>query len=415
MAQQQILSHRFPNGLTLLAEPMGWLESAAFALLLPAGCQRDPDNCLGLASLTCEMMQRGSGPRNNRQFVEDLENLGVDRSASVSGAHTSFGGAMPCEKIYEALSIYADLVRRPHLAANQFEDAQQVCLQEVYGLEDDLAQRVMQQVRLRRYGDPLGRWSQGTEEGLQNCQIADVRRFYDKYYRPQNAILSVAGNIDWPRLRDHVEELFDDWQPLAVPTLVANQSAGPRLHIPHESSQTHIGLAYPSITYAHPHYYEARAAVGVLSDGMSSRLFTEVREKRGLVYTVYASLHSLKLMGSVLCYAGTTTERAQETLDVIVAELHRLAAGIEPEELSRLKARIKSALIFQQESSPARAGSIAGDWYHLGRVRTLEEVSSIIDRLTCESINKFLKEHPPRNFTLVTLGAKELEFDHAVS
>jgi predicted Zn-dependent peptidase len=148
---------------------------------------------------------------------------------------------------------------------------------------------------------------------------------------------------------------------------------------------------------------------------MSSRLFTEVREKRGLVYTVSASCHSLRHTGSVLCYAGTTTDRAQETLDVIIAELERLTQGIEAGELSRLKARIKSSLIFQQESSPSRAGTMAADWYHLGRVKTLEEVSTAIDALTVESINYYLAQHPPRDYTIVTLGEQELNTAYGVS
>ncbi|HTN76113.1 MAG TPA: pitrilysin family protein, partial [Pirellulaceae bacterium] len=350
MAQSTVLTHRFPNGLTLLAEPMGWLESAAFALLLPAGCQRDPADRLGLASMTCEMMQRGCGERNSRQFVDDLENLGVDRSSSVSNAHTSFGGAMPSDKLFDALSIHADVILRPLLPEEQFEDAQQVCLQEVRALEDDLAAKTMQDLRRRRYGDPYGRASQGTTATVEAITLKDVRQSYAANFRPQDAILSVAGKIDFEKLRDHVGELFGNWEPNKTEPIETSPSAGPRNHIASESSQTHIGIAYPSVPYSHPDYYQARGAVGVLSDGMSSRLFTEVREKRGLVYTVYASSHSLKHAGSVLCYAGTTSERAQETLDVMLFELRRLEQGIEADELSRLKARIKSALIFQQES-----------------------------------------------------------------
>jgi predicted Zn-dependent peptidase len=116
-----------------------------------------------------------------------------------------------------------------------------------------------------------------------------------------------------------------------------------------------------------------------------------------------------------LCYAGTTTDRAQETLDVLLAELYRLAAGIHPDELARLKARIKSALIMQQESSSSRSGSIAGDWYYLGRVRTLDEIGAIIDGLSCDSINRYLAANPPRDLRIVTLGQKALEIPHAVS
>jgi predicted Zn-dependent peptidase len=252
-------------------------------------------------------------------------------------------------------------------------------------------------------------------ETVEAITIDDVRRQFETFYRPQEAIISVAGNFDWDRLKDRVGELFAAWQPQTPPALVERVSDGPNFHLPSESNQTHIGVAYPSVPYAHEDYYQARGAVGVLSDGMSSRLFTEVREKRGLVYTVYASYHSLKHVASVLCYAGTTTERAQETLDVMLAELQRLTLGIEPAELSRLKARIKSSLVFQQESSPSRAGSIAADWYHLGRVRTLDEVGRIIDALTCEGINRYLKAHPPGDYTLVTLGAQPLEYPHGIS
>jgi len=187
------------------------------------------------------------------------------------------------------------------------------------------------------------------------------------------------------------------------------------LHIPEQSSQTQIGVSFPSIPYQHDQYFQIRGAVGVLSDGMSSRLFTEVRENRGLCYTVYGMHHSLRDRGSVLCYSGTSADRAQETLDVLVAELVRLADGIQPEELDRLKARTKSALIMQQESSGARAGAIAGDWYHLGRVRTMQEIDRVIGELTCDSINHYLAANPPRDFTVVTLGPQPLEIPVAVS
>ena len=412
---QSILTHCFSNGLALVAQEMAWLESVAFAILVPGGCARDPVGKGGLASITCEMVQRGCGPRNSRQFVEDLEMLGVDVSSSVSNAHASFGGAMPADKIYDALSIFADLVRRPHLPAEQLEESRLACFQEVRAVEDDLAQKVMLELRRRQYPDPFGRSSQGTVESLSQISMDDVRNHFHTTYAPGGAILSVAGKFHWPRLRDHVERLFADWQPSQLPVLIEIPPDRSRLHILHESNQTHIGVAYPSVAYSHPDYFQARGAVGVLSDGMSSRLFTEVREKRGLCYTVYALSHSLLDRGSVFCYAGTSTERAQETLDVLLAELNRLARGIESDELQRLKAQIKSSLIMQQESSRARSASIAGDWYYLGRVRSLNEIRGIIDGLTCESINAYLAEHPPRDFTIVTLGEDRLEAPGAVS
>ena len=111
----------------------------------------------------------------------------------------------------------------------------------------------------------------------------------------------------------------------------------------------------------------------------------------------------------MLCYAGTTSERAQETLDVTYAELLKLVDGILPQELERLKARIKSGLIMQQESTSARSGSIARDWYHLGRIRSLEELGRLVDDLSSDEINQYLRDHPPGNFTFATLGPAPLE------
>jgi predicted Zn-dependent peptidase len=405
---QKIHSHQLPSGLTLVAEEMPWLESAAFALLLPAGCAYEPDDKLGVASLTCEMAQRGAGERDSRRFLADLENLGADTSASVSIAHTSLGGAMPAESLPQALSLFADLVQRPHLPEDQLDDARLGCLQEVRAIEDDLAQKTMQQLRRRHYAEPWGRNSQGTEAAVTNLSIADVRKHFENLYSPRGAILSVAGKIEWPRLKAEVERLFGDWQAgIAKPV---NEMPPPRKyqHLRTESSQTHIGIALDSVSYAHRDYFQIRGAIGVLSDGMSSRLFTEVREKRGLVYTVYATCHSLRDRGAILSYAGTTAERAQETLDVMLAELKGLYRGITPDEIDRLKGRIKRALIIQQESSPSRAGSIALDWYYLNRVRTMTELSRIIDGLTADSINAYLAANVPQEFSIVTIGQEAL-------
>jgi predicted Zn-dependent peptidase len=153
----------------------------------------------------------------------------------------------------------------------------------------------------------------------------------------------------------------------------------------------------------------------VLSDGMSSRLFSEVREKRGLCYTVFAMCHTIREQGCVLTYAGTTTERAQETLDVLLTELVRLGDGILPAELDRLKTKIKSGLIMQQESSNSRASSIAADWHLLGKVRTTSELSLILDDLSCDSINHYLANNRPNNFRVVTLGQDALDTSAATT
>jgi predicted Zn-dependent peptidase len=245
--------------------------------------------------------------------------------------------------------------------------------------------------------------------------MKDIRKFIADHYQPQGAILGVAGHVDWPALRDEVGRLLADWKAVAQAEPVERQSGERVTHLDHESNQTQIGIAYASAAYRDADYFQAWGAIGVLSGGMSSRLFTEVREKRGLCYSVYATMHTLRDYGSVLCYAGTSADRAQETLDVMLGELVALAQGVRPDELARLKARIKSSLIMQQESSSARSGAIARDQYYLGHVRTLDELGRLLDGLSCESINQYLAAHPPRDFTVVTLGPRPLEVNVGVS
>ncbi len=407
--KQTFYSHTFTNGLTLVGEAMPALESAAFTLLIPAGCAFDPAKRGGLSTLTCEMSLRGSGERDSRKFVEDLENLGLQRSESVSVAHTAFSGATLAANLPAALGIYVDLLRRPHFPAEQLDSGRMVAIQELRSIEDDPAHKVMLELRRRHYPDPWGRPSEGEMEGLETISINEVQDFHRRYYRPNGAILGVAGKIDWPRIRDLVGDLLGDW-PGSIPPEPMTVAAGAKIeHLAHESNQTQIGIAFESVPFRHPDYFQATGAVGVLSGGMSSRLFTEVREKRGLCYSVYASYHTLKDRASVLCYAGTSADRAQETLDVTLGELRRLALGIEPHELDRLKARVKTALIMQQESSSSRSGSIAREWHHLGRVRTVEEIGRKVDELSCDSINRYIAAHPPGDFTVVTLGPQPLQ------
>jgi predicted Zn-dependent peptidase len=246
-------------------------------------------------------------------------------------------------------------------------------------------------------------------ESVESLTIDDLRRHHTRLFHPQGTILSVAGNIDWQPLVDLVGRLFADWKPQKSPELNIGSKTSGCAHLEKHTTQTQIALAYASVPIPHPEYYAAMGAVNVLSGGMSARLFTEVREKRGLCYAVWASYHTFKDRASIICYAGTTNERAQETLDVTLSEVSRLKDGIEPEEVERVQAGLKSSLIMQEESTSARAGSLASDWYYLGRVRSFDEIQSAINGLTPQKIVEHLHRHPPKDISLVTLGPKALQ------
>jgi predicted Zn-dependent peptidase len=406
---QEIYQHTLANGLTLLAERMEHVRSAALNFLVPAGCAYDPPEQLGIGAILSELITRGAGPRDSRELSLALDNLGLDRDESVGTMHTRFWGATLSRNLPAALDIYADILRRPHLPDEEMNAVKALALQDLQSLEDEPRQKVLVELRQRHYPPPLGQDRRGTEQTIANLNAKKVQAHYRRLFGPGGTIISVAGNIDWKPLKDQVERLFGDWKGGEEPVLKLGHLPPPRGHIEKETTQTQIALAYPSVPIGHADYYAAMGAVNVLSGGMSARLFTEVREKRGLCYAVWASYQTFKDRASVLCYAGTTNERAQETLDVTLAELRRLQDGVEAEEVERVQAGLKSSLIMQEESTSSRAGSLASDWYYLGRVRSFDEIQAAINGLTPEGIVGHLRRYPARDFTIVTLGPKALD------
>ena len=151
-----------------------------------------------------------------------------------------------------------------------------------------------------------------------------------------------------------------------------------------------------------------RAGVGILRDGMSSRLFDRVREQRGLCYTVTASCHSMKRGAGIFGYAGTTPERAQETLDVTLGEIEHLCDDLDPGELERWQIRIQSLLIMEQESSASRASSLASDYYQVGRPVPTSELEVAIESLTLDQVRDYWLSHPASRYRIVTLGPESL-------
>ena len=329
---------------------------------------------------------------------------------------TEFSGATLARNLFPALSIYADVLRRPRLPADQVSAARAVVLNELSSIEDDPAQKVIQELRRRHFPAPWGRPSQGREESVEAIKLKQVKQHVARNYRPNGTIVSVAGRFDWKAVQDHVAKLYSDWasQPAKEPPL---GKPGKRLeHLEQESNQTQIGIAYDSVPYRDPDYFQAWGSVGVLSGGMSSRLFTEVREKRGLCYSVYASHQSLRDGRRFCAMPAPAPSGRRKRWTSRSANWYASATGSKPRNSGPLKAQ-------HQERSCHAAGidlgdscaAIARDWYYLGRVRTLDELAAIVDGLSRESINAYLADHPPKDFTIVTLGPKPLEVPVGIS
>lgn len=424
--ETKVSSRTLANGLTLLVQPMPWLRTAAYSLWLPGGITAEvgpadvapedvpeDDPRSGLAALTCEMVQRGAGRYSSRELVAAEDNLGIDTGGSTSTSVVGFNGAMPSDSLIPSLDLLADLVRRPHLPLDQLDDAKMVLRQEMMAINDEPTQRMMRELKRRQFGPHLGRSGLVTPASLDSLSINDVRRFYESQYQPGDAILAIAGNIDVDAVDEHCDRLFGDWPAKQTHRHEAGEPIDGHCHLESQSSQTHLGLAFDCVAYGAPKYYTFRAGIGLLSDGMSSRLFDRVREQRGLCYTVSASCQTIGRTGAVFVYAGTKPERAQETLDVSVREIRDLALDIQPEELDRWKVRCESSLIMEQESARSRASSMASDQYRLGRVMPMSELESILSDISIDGIRDHWREAFPKTLRSVVLGESPLDFSNA--
>ena len=405
---ERYFQHAFPNGLTLLAERMAGVKSAAMTLLVPAGSANDPVDRTGAANVLSDLVLRGAGTRDSRALTDYLDSLGLQRSSSVGIHHTRFSAAAVANKVIEALPTYADIVRRPRLPESGFQAARDLALQAVAGIEDEPRQKLLLKLREWHFPSPFGRNGMGQREHLEKLTLELCRVDHARRYHAHGSILAVAGDINFGTVKDEVEQYFGDFVGAAPETLEIMPPPGNRHFVPQNSEQTHIGIAWPSVPETDTDYYLVRMAVEVLSGGMSGRLFTEVREKRGLCYNVWAGYSSLQDRGSIMAYAGTSNERAQATLDCMLHEIHRMSQGVTAPELERAKIGLKASTIMQGESTSARSGAIAHDFFMRGRIRTLDEIKQAIDGVTLDKVNAHLAAREAGPFTIVTVGPKAL-------
>lgn len=406
---EEFLTHEFDSGLVLVAQRMPQVSSAAMTIALPAGASRDPADAAGAAAVSCFWLLRGAGGRDTRRLNEALDSLGCQHHEGAQGAHLLLSAAQLGRNLPEALAIYADIIRDPHFGEETFGSCRELVSQALDGLEDEPMRKCNILIREKFYPSPLGRNPYGTKESLLALRPGVLRQHLKHHLTPHGAIVAVAGNLDLTRLVDLIGQHLGTWQGVELSEVLTTEPEGGVTHLNKPTAQAQIALAYPAATTKDQRYYAARVAENVLSGGMSARLLAEVREKRGLVYAVAARYHSLKHHAGVFVYAGTTPERAQETLVATVGELRRLEEGIGQDELARARVQLKSALIMRGESSSDRAHALAADWYHLGRLRSLAEISAAIDNVTLADVIDYVRAYPARRLTALTIGPEELD------
>ncbi len=389
--------HVFPNGLRMVGQRMPSLASVTFGVQLDAGIRNEPEDRLGLTYLLSEMMFQGTEHRSVRQLTEEFEALGARKGGESGIEFARYSAQIVGNRLDTALDLFADVLLYPAMPEEELGQMRAVQLQEIRRRDDEPMRRIFDLARERYYiGSPLGRRSLGTQETVEAITRDDLRAFWQARYHPQGTVLSIAGDFDWDAAVARVGELFGAWSGAAPAATTADPHPVSSVFVePQEGNQQHIAMVFPFPAYGDPDYYAASVVTEIFGGGMTSRLFREVREKRGLVYSVAAMFAPNGGTGAGFLYAGTTPEKAPETVKVMLDELALLREqGVTEDELERARVQLKSEMVMRGESSAARMGSLLRSWWFEGRLTTIQELKEAIDGVSRDQIMHLLERFP---------------------
>jgi predicted Zn-dependent peptidase len=379
---------RLPNGLRVALDPMPGLGTAALGVWQRVGARWEAPDQNGIAHLFEHMAFKGAGSRDARQFAEAIENVGGHLNAATGYERTAYYARVVAEHAPFALDLIADILFAPHWNADDLEKEKGVVAQErgeAYDVPDDHVFELHQAALFA--GQALGRPILGQAETLSNVSIDTLTRFRDAHLAPDRVVVSIAGAYDRAAFLDVVERRFGHIKPSVAPAYPrADAKPGGASEV-RKLEQAHLVISWPGPPAGADALFAARLLVEIFGGGMSSRLFQEVRETRGLVYTIEAFLDTLEDCGRVMVYAGCDAKNARDVADLVQAELGRLAQnGPSASELNRAKAVARAGLLMGLEAPSARAEARASQIFLRDRLVGFEEIGAKTEAVTAEDV-----------------------------
>lgn len=403
--------HTLSNGIQIVAESMPGTRSMVIALRFKFGTKDDPKDQQGLAYIAENTLFKGTPHQDAREIFDSFDALGIRRSSSTAIEYTEFQAQILPRHFRKTVNLYSEIFRNASFPDDQVQVSKTITLEELKRLEDSPIQKVLYLTYQAGLGSPMGRIPMGNPDTVSAITPQAIRNYWSTFCKPQNLIISAAGELNFDEIFKTCEEIFGEWSSGSNAPQTPHYISVASLTTHHHkaSEQEHIGLLFGSVPRGHDLYYPAQIAIAILSGSGSSRLFTEVREKRGLAYSVAAFYSARRGGGFVSLYAGTTPDRADETLKVCLQEITRLAIDSTTEELERAKTILKGRLYTTGDLPEGRSGSLIGDLFLEGKSRSIDEISQGINSVSLNEISEYLEAFPPKPLTLVTLGPRSLQ------
>ena len=394
-----------PNDLRIVTDAISHVETVACGIWVDVGTRHEPADLNGISHVLEHMAFKGTKRRTAQQIAEEIEAVGGYLNAYTSREATAYHARILKDDVPLAIDILADILQNSIFDATEFAREQDVIVQEIGQAYDTPEDIVFDYFQETCYPDqPMGRTILGTAENVKALTPAGVKDYMAGRYGAQQMVFAAAGNLNHDEIAGLVAEKFNALPRGCSPQFMPAVYQAGACHRKRKLEQTHIVLGYEGLSYSHPDRYAASILSTLLGGGMSSRLFQEIREKRGLAYSVYTFAASYQDSGILGMYAGTSPAQAKELVSVAGQEFDRIAGSLKMPEFRRAKAQVKAEVLMGLESTSARCEQLATHMLSYGRLIPYAEILKEIEGVCVEDVTRLADRIFSTPMALTTLG-----------
>jgi predicted Zn-dependent peptidase len=399
------------NGLRVVSHAMASVETISTGVWVGAGTRFEHAAINGVSHVLEHMAFKGTERRGARAIAEEIEAVGGHLNAYTSRESTAYYAKMLKEDLGLAIDIIADILQNSVMDEEELGRERSVIIQEISQAQDTPDDVVFDNFQITAFPDqPIGQPVLGTAELVGNMSRKTILDYMKSLYRAPNMVLAAAGNLDHDRLVELVQAAFRNLAGGEQKDSAAAEYAGGESREERATEQVHLVLGFEAVPYDSPDYYPLSVFSSLFGGGMSSRLFQEVREKHGLVYSIYSFGSCYSDSGLFGIYAGTGESEAAKVLPMICDEIKKTAAVVGDDEIRRARAQLKSGILMSLESTSSRCEQLARQMMVFGRPLPSAEVIDHIEAVTAESIRAATEKlfaGPPTLAALGPIGSVE--------
>ena len=396
---------RLPNGLTVVSDAMSHVETVSIGAYVHAGTRDEITSENGVSHFLEHMAFKGTARRDAAAIAREIENVGGHLNAYTARENTAYYAKVLKDDLPLAADILGDILTHSSFAPEEIERERGVILQEIGQANDTPDDIVFDHFQATAYADqPMGRPTLGPAAIVEAMPRDVLAGYMRRHYGSSRMVVAAAGALDHDSLVDTVTQQFADLP--ETPTYAPEPAwyTGGEFREERDLDQVHLVLGFSGPSYAEPLYYPTMLLSGLLGGGMSSRLFQEIRERRGLVYSIYSFHSPFQDGGTLAIYAGTGEDQAAELVPVVIEELRRVQHDITLEELERAKAQLRASLLMSLESTGSRCERLARQIQVYGRLVTVEETKEKVAAVTVEQVQAAATRAFRSTPTLAALG-----------